>query len=206
MADLRPTTRQLRRLFLRYRRLIAATLAGAAVWVVVSVLAPAPPPTTPVVVAATDLAGGTAIRFSDLALVQMPSKLVAGGVTATPALLVGQTLAAPVRAGEAITDRRVVGDALVAGYADGLVATPVRIEDADVTSLLRVGDHLDVYASVGDGLTPARRVVTDAPVVTLPRADAQSQSGALIVLAVTQNDAAELAQASSAAQLSVSLR
>lgn len=206
MADARLTTRRLRRACLRYRRWIAGALAAAAVWAIVSALAPPPAATTPVVVAAHDLTSGTVIHVADLAVVQIPSAMAAHGITGSPAQLVGETVAAPMRAGEPVTDRRVVSDALITGYAEGLVAVPLRIDDADVVALLRVGEHLDVYASVGDGLAAAHRVVSDAPVVTLPHADSQGSSGALIVLAVTPDDAAELAQASVAAELSVSLQ
>lgn len=94
---------------------------------------------------------------------------------------------------------------MVAGYAEGLVAAPVRIYDSDVVALLRVGDRIDLYASAADSGDTAQRVVDEAPVVTLPSVDEDGHDGALVVLAVTPDDAARLAQASALAQLSLSL-
>lgn len=111
-----------------------------------------------------------------------------------------------MRAGEFITDRRVLGASLVAGYPGEVVAAPLRIQDADVAALLRVGDHIDVYASNGDQSVPARQIVTAAPVLALPPTPATGREGALVVLAVSDGAAALLAQASATTRISVSLR
>lgn len=95
---------------------------------------------------------------------------------------------------------------MVAGYAEGLVAAPVRIHDSEVVALLRVGDRIDLYAAAADNGDAAQRVVDEAPVVTLPPIGDDGREGALVVLAVTPDDAARLAQASALAQLSLTLR
>ncbi len=206
MAEYRHIVTRLRRSYLRHRRLVVAALAAVAVVSVVRVVAPAALPTTPLVVAAHDLGAGSVIAPDDVQVVPADPDLVPSGAATNVAGLVGRIVAGPMRAGEPLTDLRVVGAALIAGYSDGVVATPVRIQDADVVSLLRVGDRIDIYSSTGDQAVPARRVVADAPVVTLPRFDLTDRAGALVVLAVTQTDAARLAQASATTQLSVSLR
>lgn len=206
MADLSDIATRIRRTLRRHRRWTVALCAALAVFSFTRALAPPAPATTSVVVAARDLPAGQLLRPDDVRVVRLPQDVAPVGVAASAAVLVNRTLASPIRKGEPISDRRVVGDALVAGYDAGLVATPVRIEDADVVSLLRVGDHIDVYAAVSADVDDARRVVTDAAVVTLPQVAADSHDGALVVLAVTPGDAAALAQGSAAGPLSISLR
>ncbi len=205
MADFDSAVRRVRRPLVRHRRLIAATLAAGAVFCLARVVAPAQPEVSAVVVAARDLTGGTVVRADDVRTVQMPPDVVPAGAFSAEAAALGASVAAPMRAGEPLTDRRVLGAALIDGYPAGTVASPVRIEDADVVALLRPGDRIDLYAPTGDsGL--AARIVTDAVVMMLPRADETSRGGALVVLAVSQAEAAEIAEASSSSMLSVSLR
>ncbi len=206
MADLSDVTTRLRRTLRRHRRWTVALCVALAVFSFTRAVAPPAPPTAAVVVAARDLASGQVLGPDDVRVVRLPRDAVPDGVATTTEALVARTLAAPVRRGEPISDRRVVGDSLVAGYAPGLVASPVRIDDADVVSLLRVGDRIDVYAAVSDDVDDARRVVTDAAVVTLPRIDDETHDGALVVLALTPTDAAALAQGSAEGPLSISLR
>lgn len=206
MPEPRDTARRLHRALRRRRRLVSALFAAAAVFAFSRVLSPSPPDTTSVVVAARDLPGGAMISADDVQVVRMPTGLAPAGTVGSTTALLHETLAAPVRAGEAISDRRLVGEALISGYADGLVAAPVRIDDADVASLLQVGDHIDVYAAQGDESSSARLVVSDAVVVTLPQLDDNSSDGALVVLGVTSASAAAVAQASARGPLAISLR
>lgn len=205
MTELSSAVRRLRRGWLRHRRLIAAALAAAAVFCLVRVLAPPQPELIPVVVAAHDLPGGAVIGPDDVRTAQMPPDVVPAGAFGATGSALGTSVAAPMRTGEPLTDRRVLGAALIAGYPPGTVASPVRIEDAEVVALLRPGDRIDVYASTGDQ-APATRIVTSAIVVMLPPTSGDGGSGALIVLAVTSGEAAEIAQASATAALSISLR
>ena len=159
------------------------------------------------VVAAHDLAGGAVIQPADVRSVEADPDLVPGGAARSTDRVLGEVVAGPMRSGEALTDRRLVGSALIAGYGSDLVATPVRLQDEDVVSLLRVGDRIDVYAADGDPTSSARQVVSDAAVVMLPaQGEAMGRDGALLVLAVTPDAAARLAQAGATEQLSVTLR
>lgn len=204
MSDWDQVLRRLRRAYLRYRRLLAAALAALAVLLLARVLAPPAAVSVPVVVAAHDVSGGTALGADDVRIARMPPTLVPAGAFSAASGVIGSTVAGPLRAGEALTDRRVLGTALVAGYAPGLVAAPVRIQDADVVTLLHAGDTIDVYAA-SSARGPATRIASAVPVVLLPRV-ADGGNGALIVLAVTPVDAAEIAAASATAPLSVTLR
>lgn len=206
MADLQACTTWVRRRYLRHRRLIAAGLAAAATVVAVNVLAPQTPATSPVVVVSRDLGAGAVLGASDVRLVSTVLEEPVDHSYTSLAAVIGETLAAPVRAGEPLTDQRLVGTALLQGYPPDLVATPVRVHDADVLSLLHVGDRLDVYAADGDATTTAALVASDVQVVTLPTPSDEGRDGGLLVLAVTSGDAARLAQVQATTDLSVSLR
>jgi Flp pilus assembly protein CpaB len=165
----------------------------------------------PVVVAAADLPTGTVLSRTDVATVALPAELAPAGAATTTEELTGQVLAAPVRAGEPVTDVRVVGPRLWSQVPDGLVAAPVRLADLAVATLLRAGDRVDVLATASlDGSTPTATVVAeDALVLTVPTTDpAQGAVGSgdgLLVLAVPPATARELAAAGAAATLTVTL-
>jgi Flp pilus assembly protein CpaB len=208
MADLSDALHRARRSYLRHRRLVTAGTAAVAVFSLVHVVAPSSPPRVPMVVAAHDLLAGSVLGSGDVRVVRIDPQLVPSAAVSSAGALTGRTVAAPMRAGEAFTDQRLVGRSLVRGYGRGVVAAPVRVADAAAVSLLRVGDRIDVYSAGGTTAAPAERVVSDAAVVSLPRPDASAvgRDGALVVLAVTESDAARLAQAGGLTQLSVSLR
>jgi len=190
-------------MFLARRRLLAATTAAFAVLVGLQAAAPAPPPTRQVPAAAHDLAAGAVVGRGDLTLTSLPPDSVPAGIVPSADDVVGRTTAGPVRAGEPITDVRLVGGTLLDGYP-GRVAAPVRIGDPGAVMLLRPGDRVDVIAADPQGRTEAVVVAADAPVVSLPRADDTAlASGGLVVLAVTSETAKALAAASVSAYLSV---
>src|SRR5690606_23924609 len=80
----------------------------------------------------------------------------------------GRLLAAPVRSGEAVTDVRLLGPALLDGWGDGLVASPVRVADPGVLEFLRPGDRLDLIAVPVDGTAGATVVASQVPLLTAP--------------------------------------
>ena len=83
-------------------------------------------------------------------------------------LLVDQVLAAAVRAGEVITDVRLVGAGLTALLPAGQVAAPVRLADLAVAALVRAGDRIDVLATL-DGSATAEVVAEGALVLAASR-------------------------------------
>jgi Flp pilus assembly protein CpaB len=201
--------RSLRRAVRLRRRLLAGGLAAGSVAIGLGVLSPPPAPTAPVVVAAADLPGGGVLAARDLTVRDFDPSTVPAGATTSPRRLLGRVLAAPVRAGEPLTDVRVVGPGLLRGRGPGVVAAPVRIADADSVGLLRVGDRVDVLAPDPRGLLPPSTAVAGAPVVALPRPDADlgtEASGALVVLAVPAPDAAQLARHGVLGPLMISVR
>ena len=203
----RPRTVLLRRALGRHRALVAGGLAAVSVGAALTVLAPAPPPTVAVVVAAHDLAGGSPLTTGDLRVARLGAASLPAAALRDVAAVTGRVLAGPVRAGEVLTDVRLVGPALT---TDGQVATPVRIADAAEVALLRVGDRVDVLAAptgatVEGGVAVA--VARGVRVLAIPAAPERALvDGALVVLATTSGVAADLATAAVRARLSLVLR
>jgi len=178
--------------------------------------APAPP-TVPVVVAATDLAAGAVLTAADLRTARLPADVAPAGAAGDVAALGDQVLAAPVRAGEPVTDVRLVGPGLWSAVPDGLVAAPVRLADLAVATLLRAGDRVDVLAATGvapdaeGGSAVAVTVVAgNALVVTAPAPRPEPGPGAapdsgLLVLAVPPATAQDLAAAGAGGTLTITL-
>lgn len=208
-SALRSLPRAVRRAVLGRRRTLAALLAAGAVAAALQALAGPPPPVTTVVTAARDVPAGTVLRSSDLHEVTLPPEAVPAGVLASDEL-VGRTTAGPLRAGEPLTDVRLVRRSILAGYP-GMVAAPVRISDAAAVSLLRVGDRIDLLATDAQGLD-AVVVATEAPVLALPRvddkanfSDASLTGGRLIIVAIPEETAIHLAAAAVSSFISVVL-
>jgi Flp pilus assembly protein CpaB len=191
-----------------HRRLLASVAAAAAVYFTVSALSPPPPETVGVLAAARDLPGGTAPSGRDLHTIRLPPDAVPAGAVRATAEVHGRVLAGPVRAGESLTDARFVTPGLVRRLGDDRVAYPVRIDDAEVAGLLRVGDRVDVLAAGSTSTTgttgTAGTVAEAAGVIALP-APAESGRGALVVLAVPRAVAADIAQASVNDRLTLAL-
>ncbi len=197
-----PRLRRPRHLAHTLRRVAAALLACAALALALrpAPSAPAPVAAVPVVVAAADLPAGRALSGADLTTVEWPVDLVPDGVARAPAELADAVLAAPVRRGEPVTDARLVGPGLWAQVPPGQVAAPVRLADLAVAALLRAGDRVDVLATSGDGTTQV--VAAGALVLAAPP---EGPDPGLLVLAVAQTTAAELATATTQATLSATL-
>ena len=175
--------RAVRRRLLARRRPLAALCAGVAVAVGVHAATAAPPATVTVLAAARDLPAGAVLASADLRRLPLPPEAVPDGVAEYAA---GRTLAAPVRAGEPITDVRLVGADLAAAHPD-LATLPVRLPDAGLADLLDTGDRIDLLAT--DPQAGGSRVVAaDALVLATPphveAAGATSPPGALVVLGV----------------------
>jgi Flp pilus assembly protein CpaB len=198
--------RAIRRRLLRHRRMVTGLLAAACAMSVVSVLAPSPPDTRSVVVASRDVAAGTILTSHDIRVVDTSASLIPDGASSTLGPFVGRTVAGPIRAGEVVTDIRLVGPALLEGYADDLVATPVPLAGTGLASLLATGDHVDVYAATGDVGASAELIARDAAVVALPGETEHDRDGAIVVVAVSSTEAARLAQAVATTRITVVLR
>ncbi|MBZ5737777.1 SAF domain-containing protein [Nocardioides mangrovi] len=186
--------RPVRRAVLARRRLLAALLAAVAVATGLHAASAAPPAEVPVVVAAHDLPSGAVLTVGDVRTVGFDPASVPEGAVTDPA---GRTLAAPLRAGEPLTDVRLVGPALTDGYP-GLVAVPVRLPDAGMAGLLAVGDRIDLVAADPQGAA-ATVVATGVPVLALPDSPsaeaATGLTGRLVVVGAEPAEVTRLADA-----------
>lgn len=197
--------RTIRRAVLARRRPLAALLTAVAAATGIHAASTPPPATVDVVVAARDLPAGVVLAPDDLRPVGFAPGSVPAG-TAEDA--VGRTLAAPLRAGEPVTDVRLVGPALTRGYP-GLSAVPVRLPDAGMADLLRVGDVVDLVSADPQG-GAATIVATHVPVLavpaTTPEVRASGLPGRLVVVGAAPADVPRIADASARTFLTVSFR
>lgn len=188
---------RLRRRLLVHRRGLAAAAAGLAVLAELRATTGPPPPTETAWTAARDLPGGATLRASDLRRVRFAAGTVPSGAVRAPDDVDGRVLAAPLHYREVLTDTSVVGPGLLAGYP-GLTAVPVRVSDASVVGLLRVGDRVDVVAADPDGQAAPVEVARRAPVLALPQSSAAASpdsTGRLVLLGLPREDASRAASA-----------
>ncbi len=205
--------RRLHRRWVLHRRWLVAAVVGLGVLLALRTLAPAPPPSTEVVAAVHDLGSGRRLGADDVTTRTVPDELVPSGAVVDLDEALGRVVAGPVRAGEVVTDRRVLGGGLVQAHP-GTVAVSARLADPSARRLLRVGDLVDVVAASPQGRA-ASVVASAVPVVALPGPDdgsaggvaGQEASGAggLLVVAVDPDDALRVVQASAAGVVSVIL-
>lgn len=158
---------------------------------------------TDVVVAARELPPGHTLDPSDVRTVGRETAGLPEGFAGDPAAVLGATLTGAVRAGEILTDVRVVGPRLAAaaaGTPDARIV-PIRLADDAVASVLRAGDRVDVVAAPAeaapaeaaweersrrtagaDATRPVRVLATDAAVILVSGADEPRDAGDRVVL------------------------
>ncbi|RSM81386.1 hypothetical protein DL991_07545 [Amycolatopsis sp. WAC 01375] len=108
-------------------------------------------PGTATVASARDLPAGTMLRAGDLKLVDLPDDVRPQGALGRSDSAEGRMLVGAARAGEPLTDVRLV-DAAIPGSGDPESSTvPVRLADAGVAELLRPGQRVDVVAAAEAG-------------------------------------------------------
>lgn len=198
----------LRRHLLIRRRALAAVCLGLAVWCALDVLTAAPPRGVPVVTAARALESGTTLTAGDLRRTRFSPTSVPATALRDLRAAVGRTLVAPLARGEPLTDGRLLGRGMLAGYPDRS-ALGLRIPDADAAALLRPGDRVDLVASDPQGDDEGERLVRDAVVLALPEPDRDSPRlgtdavGRLVLFAVPREDVARVAASGAAHFLTV---
>lgn len=175
----------------------------------------------PVLVTVRDLAPGSAIRAQDLAVRTWPSALVPAAALRAVGDAEGRVAAGAVRAGEALTDLRLVGVELtVRAGGPGAAAVPLRPADPVVAALLAPGTVVDVVTlgsgGAGEGADragPDARVIAErATVLTVLTAPAPASGpgrvggGPLVLVALPRDAATAVAAASLAGEVAVTLR
>ncbi|MCD7049412.1 RcpC/CpaB family pilus assembly protein [Rhodococcus sp. BH2-1] len=169
----------------------------------------------PVLVAAHDLTPGTVLTPDDVRVVARPDPDLPEGSVRVIADASGRTVASPVRAGEMLTDVRLLGPRLTeaaAGAPDARMV-PVRLTDPGLSELIRAGDRVDVLTvDQTSGPTETRRpaatvLATDATVVLVsPESSGAGRRDRVVMLALPAPAAGAVATASLTDALTVTLR
>ncbi len=170
-------------------------------------------PTLPTLVAARDLPLGTSLAADDVRVADVPESLRPGGAIRAPDKALGRPLAGAVRAGEFLTDARLVG---ARPTAPGTATVPVRLADPGIAGLLHAGTRVSVVTAAADDSDP-QLIDDDAGTATvlavLPAADDPRgglrpgpDGGPLVLLSVPVASATTLASASLGQAVTVTLR
>ena len=166
----------------------------------------------PVVVAATDLARGTALDAGSLEVRQVPLEFAPPGTVHDPSAAQGRILLSALSAGEAVTATRLAAPR--AGPVAALVPPGLRafVVATDIPpQAVRSGDRVDVLATVGGGRPHTETVASGLEVLSvLGSGQTDALSGAAsdeprLVLLVSPEDAERLAYATVFGDLSVTI-
>jgi Flp pilus assembly protein CpaB len=169
-------------------------------------------PSAPTVVSARDIRAGSVLGPADVRLAQVPDSLRPVGAFSTLGSVAGRLLAGAARAGEPITDARLVSPSTdIHGSGDpGKSIVPVRLSDAGVASLLHPGERVDVVAGSIEG---DRRVLATMAVVVAvvaqqaePRYGSAGHDGPLVLLELSSDSATQVAAMSLERAVAVTLR
>lgn len=172
----------------------------------------ASPPGSLTLVSSHDIAAGSVLKAADVQVVSVPDKVRAAGALATPEAAVGRVLAGAARAGEPITDARLVdlSPGIPATGDPGRSIVPVRLADPAVGALLRPGSRVDVVAG-SDGNRAVLASLATVAAVTADDAEPRdgpggAAKGRLVLLELPSDAAARLAGVSLGGPVAVTLR
>ncbi len=154
----------IRRFVFLHHRLLAAICAGLAVLAALSALRQTPEGVQ-VVVARDDLASGHVIKESDVRVARLPA---APDHALEVPDAIGRRVAGPMRAGEPLTDYRLLDPGALDGYGDDAVLTSILVSDIGGLAGVHVGDRVDVIAVDPHGEAKATVVARAVEVVTVP--------------------------------------
>ncbi len=198
--------RRLLRVVSWHRRPLAALAAALAVLTALRALAPGAPPEVTVVVAAREVAGGAVLSATDLEERAVRAADLPAGALSSFDQVLGRTVSAALAEGQVLTPLALVAPR--AGPAAGRVVAPVRLSDADLVTLLRPGDVVDLVGTDEQGEV-ASVVARAARVVTVPQVKSEAapaSTGGLVLVEVPPGTATELARAAAAGPLSLTWR
>lgn len=155
-------------LIVRYRRSIAASLAGIGTLIALSLVIPSPGSQTKVLVANGPLPAGTTLTASDFTEKSLPDDLAWSTLQAQPSDLIGRVLAHSITANQPISSTDLIGQGLLTGLPDNYVAVSLPISASTSASLLNVGNVIDVYSSSSDGLNTGILIASRARILAIP--------------------------------------
>jgi pilus assembly protein CpaB len=131
---------------------------------------------------------------------------VPDGAARSPAAVLGRTLAAPGRRGEALTDVRLTGPDLTRLISSNpqLMSVPLRLADPGVAALLRAGSAVDVVTTgpqQGEPVVLAR----GARVLAVLESGTAQRDGKLVLIALDPVEATRVAATSISQSLTVTV-
>jgi Flp pilus assembly protein CpaB len=186
----------------RHRRLLAALLAAVAVWVGMATLEK-DGTQVPVVVAAREIPGGTALSQDDLTLAWWPEQIAPDQAFDDVENIIGRTVAVTMSPRSPITGPALTESGKL--VSEGMVALPVSF--AAASELLKVGDYIDVIGP--DSTTGAARVLASKVRVAAVWAAGSgvfSSGSDVVLIEVEPEAAATINSAASVSALSFALR
>jgi pilus assembly protein CpaB len=190
------------------RRLAAGVLVVLAVVLAVAGAASPSVAGVPVVLARRDLPPGAAVGPDDVGVASRPPEAVPVGGLTDPRDAVGRRPVGPVRAGEVLTDVRLVGPESArasAGTADA-AGVPLRLADPAVAALVRPGALVDVVGGAGVGGGDGVVLATGARVLTVLPGEERTASAPLVLVALPGPEAARVAAATVGQEVTLTLR
>ena len=155
-------------LIVRYRRSIAATLAGLGTLIALSIVIPSPGSQTKVLVATRALSAGTTLTASDFTQKSLPDDLAWSTLPADPTEIMGRVLAHSLSPNQPISSSDLIGSGLLTGLPENYVAVSIPVNASTSASLLNVGNAIDVYGSSTDGFNTGVLIASRARILALP--------------------------------------
>ena len=190
----------------RNRRIVAALCAALAVFLTLSNPQGSGQQRT-VVVAQRAIAAGEILRLTDLTTVTISGAALPQSLT-DPAAGAGQRAAIPIPAGGLVTTNQLIGPGLLDNDQYALV--PLRLSDASLSSVLTVGDWIDIFAT-NEGKASSL-VASRVRVAALPRRTTSTgfastpTENSVVLVAIVRSLAGMLASAGASSQLSIAIR
>ena len=181
--------------------------AVAAVLIGISAARPPEPPSVDVLRAAREIPVGSTLSAGDLRTDRIPVSAAPASPLGDSTLVVGRTAAGTIADGQVLTEASLG----TPRAGPGKVIAPLRLADAQVAQLLRVGDRVDVIAS-GRSDGKAQVIAGDVVVVGLPHPSDSGgltggdSGGQLVLVEVDLTTATTLNDVAAAGRLSVALR
>ncbi len=163
------------------------------------------------------------LSADDVEIALRPPDSLAADAATSAAPVVGHVVAFPVRSGETLRERDVIGPSLLTALGPGTVATPVHLSDDAASVAVRTGDLVDLIAARGGDATgeaSAEVVASRVRVLVVGGAAGGASGGSgllgspastaipasVLVLATTTAQALDIARASVGSRLSLTLR
>jgi Flp pilus assembly protein CpaB len=155
-------------LIVRYRRSIAASLAGLGTLIALSLVIPGPGSQTKVLVATSPLSAGTTLTASDFTQKTLPDDFAWATLQEQPSDLVGRVLAHSIAANQPISSSDLIGQGLLTGLPENYVAVSIPVSASTSASLLSVGNVIDVYGTSNDGFNTGTLIASRARILAIP--------------------------------------